>query len=283
MLTLASYLEEWAARIKREALRRAQVALAGTAPNCFHYILDSFFGFRGDVTSETGSVADDVTVPIPKDGHNWLPKDMLPEMPTPSASGVPSGASTSAVKALPLQKHPQQLKDFSTLGGLHSGSESESGHTHTSPGATKAVVFKPSSVERTWSCTGIQKEFLPKHDAGKYYCIVCQDFDPKSNIDTVTTHVRRNYLNVVLRCHYCDQSFFSSEGWKKHNVHVHNLPKAQFVPLDAEDPGVYQPLKDVTEVENVEKEEEEAILRATGLQGQNLDVEAPFESMDIVE
>ena len=284
LLTLASYLEEHAARIKCEALGRAQVALAGSKPNCFHYILDSFFGYRGDNASETGSTTGDggnvVEAPTPRDGRNWMPKGAPFQAP---ADPSVSQASSSAVQALPPKKRPQQIKDFSTLGGLHSGSESEPGRTHASPGATKAIAFKPSSVEKTWSRTGIPKEFLPVHDAGKYSCPACQDFEPKSNIDTVATHIRRNHLNVALGCHYCDQMFFSLEGWKKHNITVHNLPKAQFVPVDAEDPGVYQPLKDIQTVEDIDEEEKEAVLQAVGSKGQNLDIEPDFVSMDITE
>ena len=257
LLTLAAYLEERAARIRREALGRAQVALAGSAPNCFHYILDSFFGYRGDNASESGSVIDDPSestkAPTPRDGHNWLPK----ETTTTSSAKIPQ---PSAVAALPAKKRPQELRDFSTLGGLHSGSESESGRVHASPGATKAVIFKPSSVEKLWSRTGIPKEFLPIHDAGKYSCPACGTFEPKSNIDTVATHIRRNHLNIAIGCHHCDQCFFSSEGWKKHCVAVHNLPKAQFVPLDAEEPGVYQPLQGVSEVVKVDEEEQQAVI-----------------------
>ena len=205
---------------------------------------------------------------------------MLPETPSTSADKVPL---PTAVGALPTKKRPQQLWDFSTLGGLHSSSKSESGHVHASPGATKAVVFKPRSIEKTWSRTGIPKGFLPVHDAGKYSCPACQSFEPKSNIDTVATHIRRNHLNIAIGCHHCEQCFFSSEGWKKHNVAIHSLPKAQFIPLDADDPGVYQPLKDVSEVENVDEEEEKAILQAAGLKDQNLDIEPGFVSMDITE
>ena len=221
-------------------------------------------------------VGDKVEPPTPRDGRNWMPKE------TPAAPST-SQTPASAVQALPVKKRPQSTKDFSTLGGLHSGSESESGRVQASPAATKAVAFKPSSVEKTWSRTGIPKEFLPVHDAGKYYCPACKEFDPKSNIDTVATHIRRNHLNVAIGCHHCDQCFFSSEGWKKHCVSVHNLPKAQFVPVDAEDPGVYHPLQGIHSVEEVDEEEKTAILQASGLSGQNLDIEPDFVSMDLTE
>ena len=284
LLTLASYLEERAARIKHEALGRAQVALAGSKPNCFHYLLDSFFGYKGDKVSKGGSTVgdegDNIEAPTPHDGRNWVPKEAsLRTSTNPSTSQ----ASSSAVQALPPKKRPQQSKDFSTLGGLHSGSESESGCIQASPAAKKAIAFKPSSVEKMWSRTGIPKEFLPVHDAGKYSCPACQNFEPKSNIDTFATHIRRNHLNVALGCHHCDQMFFSSEGWKKHNILVHNLPKAQFVPVDAEDPGVYQPLRGVHSVEDIDDEEKAAVLQASGLEGQNLDIEPDFVSMDLTE
>ena len=121
------------------------------------------------------------------------------------------------------------------------------------------------------------------HDVGKYSCPACQDFEPKSNIDTVATHIRRNHLNIAIGCHHCNQCFFSSEGWKKHCVTIHNLPKAQFVPLDEEEPEVYQPLQGVSEVEKVDEEEQQVVLQAAGLKGQNLDIEPEFTSMDITE
>ena len=56
MLTLESYLEEQAAKLKREALVRAQVAFAGSPPNCFHHLLVTFFSYKGE-PSEAGSTA----------------------------------------------------------------------------------------------------------------------------------------------------------------------------------------------------------------------------------
>ena len=56
MLTLASYLEERAVKLKREALGRCQVAFAGSPPNCFNQLLVTFFRYKGD-PSEVGSTA----------------------------------------------------------------------------------------------------------------------------------------------------------------------------------------------------------------------------------
>ena len=47
--------------------------------------------------------------------------------------------------------------------------------------------------------------------------------------------------------------------------------------------GVYQPLQGVSEVVKVEEEEQQAVLQAAGLRGQNLDIEPEFTSMDITE
>ena len=52
MLTLASYLEERAAKLKREALGCCQVAFAGSPPNSLHYIIDQFFRFKDDTGRE---------------------------------------------------------------------------------------------------------------------------------------------------------------------------------------------------------------------------------------
>ena len=52
MLTLSSYLEERATKLKQEALGRCQVAFAGSLPNSLHYIIDQFFGFKDDTGSE---------------------------------------------------------------------------------------------------------------------------------------------------------------------------------------------------------------------------------------
>ena len=61
MLTLESYLEERAAKLIREALGRAQVAFAGSPPNCFHHLLVTFFSYKGE-PSEAGSTAREETV-----------------------------------------------------------------------------------------------------------------------------------------------------------------------------------------------------------------------------
>ena len=58
MLTLSSYLEERAAKVRREALGRIQVALAGAPPNSFYTTVDKFFGY-GEEEEEEGSNSDE--------------------------------------------------------------------------------------------------------------------------------------------------------------------------------------------------------------------------------
>ena len=51
-----------------------------------------------------------------------------------------------------------------TVVSLLSGSESEAAERskqHINPTITKALVFKPGSNERSWTRTGLPKEFLP--------------------------------------------------------------------------------------------------------------------------
>ena len=87
MLTLASYLDERAAKLKREALGRCQVAFAGSPPNSLHYILDQFFGFKEDTASEasgtdplqsfTRLLTEEPVRAAPN--HSWLqPRQQLP-------------------------------------------------------------------------------------------------------------------------------------------------------------------------------------------------------------
>ena len=54
MLTLSSYLEERAAKVRREALGCIQVALAGAPPNSFYTTVDKFFGYGEEEEEEGG-------------------------------------------------------------------------------------------------------------------------------------------------------------------------------------------------------------------------------------
>ena len=84
MLTLASYLEERAAKLKREALGRCQVAFAGSPPNCFNQLLVTFFGYKGE-SSEVGSTAGEET----EDESDLLTAFRKAVQKSPAAATVP--------------------------------------------------------------------------------------------------------------------------------------------------------------------------------------------------
>ena len=94
-----------------------------------------------------------------------------------------------------------------------------------------------------------------------------------------------------MGCHYCNESFFSSEGWKKHNFQKHGKTKSKCVPEATEEPGTYEVpaaqvlIPDNAELAEVKQEEQAAIEAAAGLaQKENLDVESDFvEVMEIAE
>ena len=284
MLTLASYLEERAAKLKREALGRCQVAFAGSPPNSLHFILDQFFGFKDDAASEASATQD------PLQSFTCL----LTDEPVPAAprsfmaSAEAAVARLSAEQAAPPQATtalPPHLRPGSkakSASQLFSGSESEGGRQHPGPLSTHAQVFKPGPEEKYWSRTGLAKEYQPQSREGKYYCPMCRYYEGHSNIDTVSTHIQRDHLNISLGCHYCDKAFFSSEGWKKHNVQKHKKSKDEFVPEGAVDPGTAAKIPDHIELEEVKAEEASAIEESIGLSG-NLNAEAEFEEGDEVE
>ena len=114
--------------------------------------------------------------------------------------------------------------------------------SHVSPAVSKALVLKPGLNSKNWSHTGFPKEFQPVRSANtdKYGCPMCPKYKPHSNIDTVATHIRRDHLNIVIGCHFCSEAFFTCEAWKSHNQKEHNRSKNDYVPEDAEEPGVYK-------------------------------------------
>ena len=172
LLTLASYLEERAAKLRREALGRMQVALAGSGSNSMYSTIDSFFGYQTEADTETSTPVE-------------APDALLSQT------------------------------------------------THEPEAAvTKATIFKPGPLERTWTRTGLSKEFLPTNQGGgSYSCPMCPQYQPRSNLDTVATHIRRDHLNISLGCYFCSESFFSSEGWKRHNSQRHGKSKNEYVPV----------------------------------------------------
>ena len=177
-----------------------------------------------------------------------------------------------------------------SLAGSKSETPKESTKSHANPAVSRVLVFKPCPNSKTWSCTGLPKEFQPVRsvDTDKYGCPMCPKYEPHSNIDTVTTHIRRDHLNIVIGCHFCTESFFTCKAWKSHNQKEHNCAKNEYVPQGAGEPSVYKvPTGDVpelpTEIEldAVKQEEELAVAEVAGLVGQDLDVEPDTIEEDI--
>ena len=121
---------------------------------------------------------------------------------------------------------------------------------------------------------------MPHVKEGKYSCPMCSSYEPRSNLDTVATHIRRYHLNVSISCYYCEQSFFSLEGWKKHLTRDHKKKKCDFVPLEMANPEEDVEFPDDTELAEVKEEEAVAIEKSIGLVSTtNLDVEPDFQEV----
>ena len=131
------------------------------------------------------------------------------------------------------------------------------------------TVFIPGVEEKFWSRTGLAKEYMPHVKEGKYSCPMCPSYEPRSNLDTVVTHISRDYLNLSTGCYYCEQSFFSSEGWKKHLTHDHKKEKCDFVPLEMVTPEEDIEFPDDTELVEVKEEEAAAIKKSIKLASAN--------------
>ena len=202
MLTLSSYLEERAAKLKKEALGRVLVVLAGSPPNCLFQLLESFFGYKETTASASESTA------------------MNTSMTLHTIEEFPKGATAALPPFIP--------KTSTVPPPLGSGSESETRSSKLSPETTKAVGFKPGPVSDTWTDTGLAAEYIPHLDpGGTDYCCPFPNCARKgvAQKDTMATHVRRDHLNVALACHYCTRLFWSREGWMKHCKGKHsNLP-----------------------------------------------------------
>ena len=142
------------------------------------------------------------------------------------------------------------------------GSDSEG--NYPAPKSSKAIGFKPGVNPKTWTKTGLTLEYQPTREEGEddYGCPFSKcDFVPKQKLDLVCTHIHR-HLNICIECHYCDKSYWSVEGWKKHTGSVHpGLPK---VPEGTEDPPTFSPLGDTPEILEVREEEEEALNQTLG-------------------
>ena len=126
-----------------------------------------------------------------------------------------------ATTALPPHLCPGSRAKAASM--LFSGLESEGGRKHPGPLSTHAQIFKPGPEEKNWSCTGLAKEYQPQSKKGKYYCPMCPLYEGRLNIDTVSTHIKHGHLNISLGCHFCEEAFFSSEGWKRHTSLLSSL------------------------------------------------------------
>ena len=104
LLTFTNYLEKCAAKLKREVLGHAIVALAGLPPNCFFQLLEAFFGYTETFTSSAASTVADTL----------LPSTTLDEPPSTSTQGPPPGMQI-----------PSHLKPAMSATVFTSSSESE--------------------------------------------------------------------------------------------------------------------------------------------------------------
>ena len=100
MLELSCYLEERAAKLKRESLGRILVSLAGSPPNCHYAILDSFFGLKEGVCKELSQMVSHSEHSAGSPGQasgtpqsSSIPTHLLPSGPTKRTT--PSLASDS--------------------------------------------------------------------------------------------------------------------------------------------------------------------------------------------
>ena len=235
--------------------------MAGALPCSFYGIMDRYFGYADEEESEHD---DEETAPC------------------------------TAAFCLPAHLMPVWGKASTVVPGVSAGSESETPKettkSHASPAVSKAIIFKPGPDSKTWSSSGLPKEFQPVRsaDTDKYRCPMCLKYEPRSNIKTVATHIRRDHLNIAIGCHFCMEAFFTCEAWKSHNQKEHNCAKNEYVPQGAQEPGVYKAsagdvpeLPSDIELAAIKQEEEMAVAEAVGLAAQDLDVEPEVVEEDI--
>ena len=254
LLTLSSYLEERATKLKREALGRVMVALAGSPPNCLYQLLESFFGYK-EVSASAGASVTSVT------GDSRATLQTVEEQTTSFAVSPPPPPKDPS----PGFQVPSHLRAAAatTTRVFSSGSETESRASgKPSPEATRAVGIKPGPNSDLWTDTGLAAEYVPHLDAGgaDYACAFpnCHR-KPVAQKDTMATHIRRDHLNIAIACHYCPKLFWSHERWGKHCRGRHNtLPP---VPAKVEEsPSDVTPQEVLTTLEEI-KHEEDRILK----------------------
>ena len=245
-MTLSCHLDKRSADLKREALGRISIALAGTPPNCFHSFMKDNFGYDVQDTP------------------------LQSEAPTEEDTEVhPATSGTERdLLAPPRQKTRKSAKGLSEGEG-----------NYPPPSSTNAVAFKPGRDAKKWTKTGLAMEYLPTKSDGQeeYGCpFPACDFAPRQKLDLVCTHIRR-HLNICVSCHHCEKTFWSIEGWKKHSSSIHpDIPK---VPMDASEPETFQPLGTNPNIIDV-KQEEEAIRPAVSLPNTGFNVESELILVD---
>ena len=180
MLSLASYLDEHSAKLGREALGWVQVGVAGVSQNHFHSFLVQNFDYSfSDVASEASDIAQVTKVREVEELYSGT---------QPAASQITQAAATKPIPS----------------GSGHAANKPQAQVEYISPSLTKATVFQPGVEEKFWAHTGLAKEYMPHVKEGKYSCPLYPSYEPRSNLDTVATHIRRDHLNVSISCYYCE-------------------------------------------------------------------------------
>ena len=229
----------------------------GAPPSHFHPFLVQNFSYASsnDVASEVSDTAPGADTRLVEEIYSQAQQAVSQVIKTSAAKVDPTGGGDATNK-------PQAHAEY------------------VSPALSKATVFKPGVEEKFWSRTGLAKEYMPHVKEGKYSCPLCPSYDPRSNLDMVATHIRRDHLNVSIGCYYCDQFFFSSEGWKKHLGCNHKKEKHDFVPIKMVETTEDLDFPDNLEIEEVKKEEAVAIEQSIGLASTtNLDIEPDFREV----
>ena len=107
--------------------------MAGAPPGSFYGIMDQFFGYTDNKEPEA---EEDTTT-----------------------------ARHTAAICLPVHLTSVRGKASTVVSEASAGSESEtpkeSTKPHANPAVSRAVVFKPGPNSKTWSLTGLPKEFQP--------------------------------------------------------------------------------------------------------------------------
>ena len=109
------------AKLKREALGRAQVAFAGSPLNCFHHLLVTFFSYKGE-PSKVGSIAEDK----PEEESDLLAAFCKVVEKSPAVAMVPEHKSAT-----------QTLAVTSTV----RGPGTEGIRPQATPAMTRAIIF----------------------------------------------------------------------------------------------------------------------------------------------